>query len=122
LKSIIFFLFFCVTISAQNKPVGNFEHRYFTDNSYDGFCFGQIFTLQLNQDNTYILIEDIEDDNISEPNKIVGLYTYNENILTLQTPTIQTFKVNKKMTKLKSVKKVEAFGKKIWKIYIKKIS
>jgi len=115
LKSIIFFLFLSVAIYVQNKPVGTFEHRYFTDGSYDGFSFGQIFTLQLNQDNTYALVEDIENDIIEEPNKITELYTYNNTILTLQTPIIQTFKVNKKMTELKSVKKTKRSERKFGK-------
>ena len=120
MKTLLLFLFFCVAANAQDKPIGNFEHRYFTDPAYDGFSFGQIFTLQLNQDNTYTLIEDIENDVLAEPTKIIGSYTYNERILTLQTPTIRAFKVNKKMTKLKAVQKTEAFGNKIREIYIKK--
>ncbi|WP_124020671.1 hypothetical protein [Flavobacterium aquariorum] len=120
MKSIIFFLFFCVTIIAQNKPVGEFKHRWYSDYCDPGFgCIGQIFTLQLNQDNTYILTEHIESDALEEPNIIVGLYTYNKDILTLQTPTIRVFKVNRKMTKLKAIEKTKAYGKKVREIYKK---
>jgi hypothetical protein len=116
----IFFLIFCGTISAQNKPVGNFEHRWFSDycDPYFG-CIGQIFTLKLNQDDTYILTEHIESDALVEPNVIIGSYTYNKNILTLQTPTIRIFKVNRKMTKLKAIEKTKAYGGKVRKIYKK---
>ncbi|WP_158728426.1 MULTISPECIES: hypothetical protein [unclassified Flavobacterium] len=121
MKSIVFFLFFCITISAQNKPIGKFEHRWFSDYCEDGLgCIGQIFTLQLNQDNNYVLVEHIESDGMEEPKIIAGLYTYDKNILTLQTPTIWVFKVNRKMTKLKAIEKTKAYGKKVRQIYKKK--
>jgi hypothetical protein len=120
LKSIIFFYFFFLAISAQNKPVGEFRYKCFSDYCDPGFgCIGQISTLQLNQDNTYVLVEEIESDVLEEPKIIHGLYTYNKNILTLQTPTIRVFKVNRKMTKLKAIEKTKAYGKKVREIYKK---
>jgi predicted secreted protein len=109
-----------VTIIAQNKPVGEFKHSWYSDYCDPAFgCIRQIFILQLNQDNTYILTEHIESDALEEPIKIVGSYTYNKNILTLQTPTIRVFKVNRKMTKLKAIEKTKAYGKKFREIYNK---
>jgi hypothetical protein len=101
--------------------MGKFEHRWFSDYCEDGLgCIGQIFTLQLNQDNNYVLVEQIESDGMEEPKIITGLYTYDKNILTLQTPTIWVFKVNRKMTKLKAIEKTKAYGKKVRQIYKKK--
>ena len=65
------------------------------------------------------MVEEIESDALQEPKTIVGLYTYDKNILTLQTPTIRVFKVNGKMTKLKAIEKTEAYGKKVREIYKK---